>query len=123
MEARHGAKMEENTELKAEGRDVAAELTPSGFGETFRRLHFDDHSSFDEHVDAMKADLLATERDDDRVLAIHPQPSTPQRDLECSRINRLHEAVPQLVVHLEEAPPMMWLSSLSMMIGREEPCD
>src|SRR5688572_27499317 len=51
----------------------------------------------------MKANLLAPEGDDDRVFAIDLEPSASHRDLECPRIERLDEAVSQLVIHLEEA--------------------
>jgi hypothetical protein len=102
METRHGTEVEKNAKLKAERRDIAAELTPSAFGKALGRLQFDDDSSLDEHVDAVKADLFTTEHHDNRVLPINSKPSISQRDPECSRINRLHEAVPQLVVDLKK---------------------
>ena len=104
MEARRGTKVKKDAEVKAEGRDVAAELPAGAFGKTFSRLQFDDNSPFNQHVDALKADLLTTEGHDEWVLAINSKPSTAQRDLQSSRIERLDEPVAQLVIHLEEAP-------------------
>lgn len=103
MEAGHRTKVKKEAEVDAEGCDVAAELSAGALGQAFGRLWFDDDPAFDEHVDAMKANLLAPEGDDDRVFAIDLEPSASHRDLECPRIERLDEAVSQLVIHLEEA--------------------
>jgi hypothetical protein len=103
MEPRHGTKVKENAEIKAEGRDVAAELTPGAFGKAFGRLQFHNDSPFHEHVNALEANLLTTESHNDRVLAIDPNPAPSKRDLECSRIERLDKTVSELVIDLKKA--------------------
>lgn len=76
MEFGHRTKMEKNTEVKAGGRDVAAELTASAFGKPFGGLQFNDDATFDEYVDTMRTDLLIAESDGDWVFAINLKPST-----------------------------------------------
>ena len=99
----HRPEMEENSEIESRGGDIAAQLTPCRVSEAFSRFQFHDNSPLDEHVDAMKTDLLTAEPDGDRILAIDPKASLAHHNLERARIDRLDEAVSQLVVNIEEA--------------------
>jgi hypothetical protein len=103
VEFGHGAEMKENAEVEAEGGDVAAELATGTVSEAFGRFQFHDDALFDEHVDAVKTDLLTTEGHSNRILAIHLKPLFSERNTECSRIDGLDEAVPQLVINVKKA--------------------
>jgi len=103
MEFGHGTEVKKNAEVEAEGGDVAPKLAAGAVSQALSRFQFNDDSPFDEHVDPMKANLLTAECHRDRIFPINPQPSLPQGDLERSRIDRLHEAVPQLVIDVKEA--------------------
>ena len=103
VEFGHGTEMKENAEVEAESGDVAAELATGAVSEAFGRFQFHDDATLYEHVDAVKADLLTTKDYGDRIFAIDSKPSTSKRDIECSRIDGLDEAVPELVINVKKA--------------------
>ena len=94
--------MEKHAEVEAQGGHVTAELAAGRLGKAFCGLQFHNDALLDKHIDSMKADLLPTESDGDRVLAIDSQPFLSECDVEPSRIDGLDEAIPELVVNVKK---------------------
>jgi hypothetical protein len=67
-----------------------------------RRLVLDDHTTLDEHVETVNADLLAAKKDRNRELTFDIEAALPESNFERTTIDTLDEAGPERVINVIE---------------------
>jgi len=97
------SEVEKEPDFEIHRPQIIHQLQFVGVHQLVRRLDLDDHAAVHEHVDAMKADLLAAEEHLDGELALDDQAALMQNDLQGSLADAFLESKSELVIGFEEA--------------------